>query len=838
MATMQQKKGSVCQAPCPECDLGPFTRNHYFTGKLLVERDFRQEQVYYIDKLRHHHQRLHGWGVVCGLKVTPHDNPACRDRFVCIEPGTAVDCCGHEILVRERDCVDLSQLPAIKALTAKKNDPTPYVLQICARYRECPTEEIPVLYDDCGCDDTKCAPNRILESYEIDVLVGDAGPVDPLQAPALKWASTINVAHAARAALYDAMAPSRLYILTDDTPGFVYQLETDHYTILSPHHLGGHGQALAVPNDGTRLYVVVDPAAAGNPRQLVVLDTTAAGLPAVQAAGLNIPNSQGSQVVLAVAPAPDNRLYALVVKGGDVLQWGTDINTAPNPAAPKTVKTLGAGLKGFVLGGDGKTAYAAGPGNAIQALALATQTVTPINVLPAGAAPVALAIVSSTAPDMVAVADQTQSRLHLVDPGGNKLTGTVPLDHPPVDLVVSPGGHWAYVLERDAGKGYLQAVDLFRLRQGQSVTPGPALEIPQSSTSLVFAHSGRTLFVPYTGDLSVVTSGGVAVVDVEEAACCDFFSRSIGGCPECDTANCVVLATIDHYHVGDLIEDLPADPTDVQHHIVRIDNRKGRRLLPSTSILADAIECLCEAGGGGAPGPQGPPGQPGSQGPPGQPGPQGPPGQPGPVGPPGRDGKDGDGLERGLTRIKALSWTHNTAGNHLLGVKRLNNAITPSIVIGFTGKVNVSTAVAPLIDPEHIFQVLVLSSSPEDQRLGRLCRCPIRGRVVPVTYTDNGSGLVTSATEVSPGAAEGAAFLFVDSPIAEEVGKGLFRDLWVVLRGDFVLDTAGRAVDVEFVRAELPTGHRPKPPLGQPLSQQLGMQGGLFESWFALAPTG
>src|ERR1051326_3498842 len=48
---------------CPDCVLGDFARNHYFTGKLLVERDFTDEQRFHIDKLRHHHQRLHGWGV-------------------------------------------------------------------------------------------------------------------------------------------------------------------------------------------------------------------------------------------------------------------------------------------------------------------------------------------------------------------------------------------------------------------------------------------------------------------------------------------------------------------------------------------------------------------------------------------------------------------------------------------------------------------------------------------------------------------------------------------------------------------------------------------------------
>src|SRR5829696_8384103 len=145
---------------CPACDYGPFTRNNYFTGKLLVERDFTDEQRYFIDKLRHHHQRLHGWGVVCGLKVKPHPNPACADQYVCVSPGTAVDCCGREIVVREEECVDLTAFPEVRALFDQEDQGQPHTLRLSICYRECPTEDIPVLYDECGCDDTHCAPNR------------------------------------------------------------------------------------------------------------------------------------------------------------------------------------------------------------------------------------------------------------------------------------------------------------------------------------------------------------------------------------------------------------------------------------------------------------------------------------------------------------------------------------------------------------------------------------------------------------------------------------------------------------------------------------------------------
>jgi hypothetical protein len=63
----RQKSGDSC----PECSIAPFTRNHYFTGKLMQVGDFDTEQRYGVDKLRLHNRVLHGWGVVCGLKAIP-----------------------------------------------------------------------------------------------------------------------------------------------------------------------------------------------------------------------------------------------------------------------------------------------------------------------------------------------------------------------------------------------------------------------------------------------------------------------------------------------------------------------------------------------------------------------------------------------------------------------------------------------------------------------------------------------------------------------------------------------------------------------------------------------
>src|SRR3954469_8176089 len=131
---------------CVECDIPQLARNNYFTGKLLVERDFTDEQRYFMGKDRRHNQRLHGWGVVCGLKVKPHPNQACADRYVLIEPGYAIDCCGREIVVQHEECFDFEDrfLAAWQKLNGPdaKPDDKPHTLQICASYRECTTEEV------------------------------------------------------------------------------------------------------------------------------------------------------------------------------------------------------------------------------------------------------------------------------------------------------------------------------------------------------------------------------------------------------------------------------------------------------------------------------------------------------------------------------------------------------------------------------------------------------------------------------------------------------------------------------------------------------------------------
>jgi len=835
---MSHSHANTSQLQCPACTYGPFTRNNYFTGKLLVERDFTDETRYHMEKMRHHEQQLHGWGVVCGLKVKPHPNELCRDRFVCIEPGFAVDCCGHDIIVREEECFDLFSIPEIQALK-KANDTATHKLQICVRFRECPTEDIPTLFDDCGCDDTRCAPNRILESWEFGVNLDPTEEPAQFHTPRFEWANSITVPHASLVALHESTHSA--YVVTADSPSTIYPVSTDNHATLPTRTLDSKAVALAVSKDGSRLYVVTEPVAPDTLLKLHVFKTDPTLPPSNER---ELPDSAGTDVYLAVAP---NGILFLLLGTGDLLRGPADLDTNDTAAAPTKIITVQPNVRELVISSDGETAFCLGPTNQIQRIA-GIETASPSRAaltLSEVTNPTLIAVVRSTAADMLAVVEETGSKFHLISlsPGSPPTpthVGGVTLDHKPVALVVSPGGHFAYVLEAEATNSFIQSVSLDRLQLNLPATAGTPFEIGEVSSHFVLSASGDHLYIPLTRDLADDTAGLVAIVEISEDACSEVLWRHLDGCPHCDLPDCVVLATIENYNIDDRIEaqtDPPADPQqDTQDKVVRINNRT-RRLLPSTSVLAELVQCLLEHGNGGV-GPQGPPGLPGQ------------PGEPGVNGANGLNGAKGDpgvGLELGLVRIQALSWIHN-APSKLLGVQQGNNTF-PAFVIGFTDKIQVRKQNAfgsfdNLIDAAHIFQVLVAADVDVNEELGLFCRCPMAGTILPVNFTVGADGVINSATAVGPTetAAPGLAFI-LDRQLSRRAGQMIsnsppfddppFNDIWIRLRGDFVLDLKGRAVDAEFVRAKLTSGDRPDPG-ALPLDQQPGIQGGLFESWFTL----
>jgi hypothetical protein len=187
----------------PVCETIATCRNRYFTGRYLTARDFSLEQGYFLSRHRLHNRLLHGWGIVCGLEVGPHEHPNCTNHVV-VQPGIAIDCCGREIVLEQPQVVvvwDRDNPPPYgqpqtdedvydddeELHDRKQQQPRPekpreeegpaYLLYIC--YCEHETEFAPALYDDgkCGgevCGSERLEANRVCERATLHVIEWDA----------------------------------------------------------------------------------------------------------------------------------------------------------------------------------------------------------------------------------------------------------------------------------------------------------------------------------------------------------------------------------------------------------------------------------------------------------------------------------------------------------------------------------------------------------------------------------------------------------------------------------------------------------------------------------------
>jgi len=90
-------------------------RLNYYEGEFLGATDFQAEQEYHRDMRRRHNVGQHTWGIVSGLDLVqipnginvPGANPSLPEVDVYIQPGTAIDAFGREIVVLNK--VQLTQ---------------------------------------------------------------------------------------------------------------------------------------------------------------------------------------------------------------------------------------------------------------------------------------------------------------------------------------------------------------------------------------------------------------------------------------------------------------------------------------------------------------------------------------------------------------------------------------------------------------------------------------------------------------------------------------------------------------------------------------------------------
>jgi DNA-binding beta-propeller fold protein YncE len=802
---------------CVECEIPQLARNHYFTGKLLVERDFTDEQRFFLGKENRHNRTLHGWGTACGLKVVQHPNPACRNQYVVIEPGTAIDCCGHEILLRDEERFDfraafLNLWQTQFGSTAEPDD-KPHRLQICIRYRECGTEPVPSLFDECGCDDTGCQSNRVLEGHELSLILDAPATVTDPKGIDVEWLGTISkLDHPKRI----VQQGSRLYVLTDGPDCAIFSADVTTGAVTVPVSFAGTtGVDLAVSKDGASLYAAVHVAADADPK---ILKLNAADLAVAPSADVPLAGAGTSEVRLAVAP--DSRVFCAspaqnkLFVFDDALTAQADIAVGTSPVA-------------LAVADAGEYLYTANEGSGdFSAVKLADGSVE-TNAVAAGAKPGSISVATTTAGENLAIVDQTAGLLYLIGwrpsaiaPASKVLTLGAPTNtfsHAPVSAVYSAMGNWVFVLERDATDhgGYVQLIDAHAVELALPNAVGTAIPIGSNPLDLVRSSDGLHLYASYDGD-GGVQPGAVAVLSISETDCRDIFKRVLEPCPNCAVENCIVLATVNAY-----VYNGPVTDGD-------LDNWTDRQILPSTALLTEAVECLFD-GVNGLAGPQGPPGAPGLPGTPGAPGANGQDGATGPMGPAGPTGPAGkDALDPDLTHVVAIDWPHDgTVTSDKLVVPREQGDPVRALVLGFDRDVRNKDI--------HPRSFTILYSEPPSG---------VSRTWVEFLGLVTGVNLKLSAPNAAGGCTIDALIDQQDPRKDVAVNGALFKplrtfqpgDYRVLLNGDFVEDVRfdgnqrpipGKAVDADNLPTWVPDRRS---------GDQI--EGGTFESWFTVAKQG
>jgi hypothetical protein len=791
---------------CPECAPRLPLRNYWFWGKSIVPRDMTDEQMFFLEKLRLHHQRLHGSGIVCGLRMLQHPNASCRDRLILLEPGTAVDCCGHDVLVLEQDVIDLQDYEAFRKLLATP-DGKPHTLRLCISYRECPTEEVPVLYDECACSDTRCAPNRILETYAIELQIDPKATAAKQGAIAYRRRSTILVDNPVGLAIDDTA--KRLFIAKGSA---VLELDATNGALKVTRDLGAPLHGLDIAKGGARLDVVGGGGGGTDP-SLFVLDI--GGPTGIAAAVLRQGALKGFDPLAPLfGEATEGRL-ALANEASGLLQiFATGIPAPVQPEKPPAGDppfSVSAAVAGGAYDSSGKNFYvglSGGANVARVALDQATLQSTVITLTTSPASTIAIAgltLDKAAGPDRLIVLDTgSPARMLLADPASGLVEAMVKLDYPPIDMVISADGAIAHVLVRDAaGKAFVQSVDVLAMRAKSPRPAGAPFAVDDKSFGLRLAADGRTLYT--------LAPDGVAVVGVEASDCRDLLKG--GDCPGCDEADCLVLATIENWQPGFAISDLPPgaiDPVaDAAAKIARIDNDKDRLNLVSTQVLTNALQCLMEKPGGG-----------------------GPIGPIGPAGPAGQNGHDGMPIDATLAHLCAANWAHR--GELTLDQLKVDPlgigvlvCFDKPIMAGFFDTVSFAVE----------FQTAVNDTSGS---VGGNWLLIEPKAIVPLRMSEPCGLRVAAEGPDANGLCDGAFYLF-GSPdlLARRLSQQQLR-LRVRINGDLIPDKSLRGLDANHLPKIDGSGHPYwiRPPGQEPYASGDGVAGGQFEGSFILKRRG
>ncbi len=164
--------------------LDPSKRVNYSFGLVLGVDEFLQEQTHLLEQHRRHGRMLHGFGTVCGLKVTVP--PAIDPPEIRVASGLAVSPGGFDICVPNVMCARVNDWLAANAQELRDRfGDLPGQVDACVVlcYRECATDIVPVPGEPCRSDEDSMAPSRVADSFELKLCIPEPLGSPPFSPP-------------------------------------------------------------------------------------------------------------------------------------------------------------------------------------------------------------------------------------------------------------------------------------------------------------------------------------------------------------------------------------------------------------------------------------------------------------------------------------------------------------------------------------------------------------------------------------------------------------------------------------------------------------------------------
>lgn len=154
--------------------MGSLVWPQYEVGTYLSTQDLMTEQRARLQQLRRHNRFLHDWGVVCGLRVVPANDPG-RPWAIRVCPGYAIGCCGEEIEVPAPTSID------VRDYLWKRSHDSRGPAYVGIGYSEQFLRPIPAASKSCGCEETVYEHSRIQDGFQLNILWNLPEAVDSAQ---------------------------------------------------------------------------------------------------------------------------------------------------------------------------------------------------------------------------------------------------------------------------------------------------------------------------------------------------------------------------------------------------------------------------------------------------------------------------------------------------------------------------------------------------------------------------------------------------------------------------------------------------------------------------------